>query len=260
MVDSNATYNTASTLGITENEFLVYSAYLKFGKSSAAEIARKIKMDKSSAYRAVENLEKLNLLIKDFKNRGTTYHAASPDILKELYVSKKTQLDILVDELKKQSTSNERSTYITVERGLGSLQFRMTESLDAKDKLIREKFSDKFRYYSDQSHVNFIKSFAKQRAARGIKIIQLEDSDWEPKANSPFKEIMTEREKYIKQIKRLPIDAKLGENSLRIWDDTVNIISEDELGEFIIITIKDKFVVRLMKDMYDFMWNRSEFI
>ncbi len=258
MVDNNATNITAGAIGITENEFSVYSAYLKYGESSAAEIARKIKMDKSSAYRAVENLEKLGLLIKDFKNRGTTYHAASPDVLKELYTSKKTQIDILVDELKKQNISNERSTYITVEKGLGSLQFRMTESLDSKDKLIREKFSDKFRYYDDQSHVNFIKSFAKQRTSRNIKIIQLEDSDWKP--NGPFKEIMTETEKYLKQVKRLPDDARLGENSLRIWDDTINIISEDELGEFIIITIKDKFVVRLMKDMYDFMWNRSEVI
>ncbi len=258
MVDDIATNNSIGALGLTENEFSVYSAFLKYGESSAAKIARIIKMDKSSTYRATENLERLGLLIKDYKDRGTTYKAASPDVLTDLYTSKKSQIDLIVEDLKKQSVSSTRSTYITIENGIGSLQFRLNESLDSKEKLIREKFSNRFRHFSDQEHVKFINNFAKARTEKGIKIIQLEDTDWSPEG--PFKKIMTEKQKYLKEVKRLPTDAKFGENSLRIWDDTVNIISEDESGEFIIITIKDKLVVRLMKDMYDFMWNRSEII
>lgn len=258
MVDNIATNKSISALGLTENEFSVYSAFLKYGESSAANIARTIKMDKSSAYRATENLERLGLLIKNFKDRGTTYKAASPDILSELYASKKTHLDLLIDDLKKQSTSLTRSTYITVESGIESLQSRLNEGLNCNEKFIREKFSNKFRYFNDENHVKFINNYAKERSKRGIKIIQLEDADWNPEG--PFKEIMTETQKYLKEVRKLPSDAKLGENSLRIWDDTINIISEDEFGEFIIITIKDKLVVKLMKDMYDFMWNRSEII
>lgn len=258
MVDNIATNNSISALGLTENEFSVYSAFLKYGESSAANIARTIKMDKSSAYRATENLERLGLLIKNYKDRGTTYKATSPDVLSELYESKKSQLDLVIEDLKKQSINSARSTYITVGSGLHSLQLNMNKSLDSTEKLIREKFSNKFRYFNDKNHVKFINNYAKERTKRGIKIIQLEDSDWNPEG--PFKEIMTETQKYLKEVRKLPGDAKLGENSLRIWDDTINIISEDEFGEFIIITIKDKLVVKLMKDMYDFMWNRSEII
>jgi sugar-specific transcriptional regulator TrmB len=256
MVDKNATSVTASSLGITENDFSVYSAFLKYGEISAAEIGRKIKMDKSSAYRATENLERLGLLIKDFKNRGTTYHAASPDLLKELFASKKTQLDILVDELKSQTMSSSRSTFMTVEKGIESLRFRMDESLDSKEKLIREKFNDRFRFFDDQDHVKYIINYAKERVKRGIKMVQLEEIDWT--VDTRFKDVMVDTKKYLKEIKRLPKDAKLGENSLRIWDDTVNIISEDKNNDFIVITIKDKFVVNLMKNMFDFMWNRCE--
>ena len=87
-------------------------------------------------------------------------------------------------------------------------------------------------------------------------MMHLEESDW--KADTRFEDVMTDTKKYLKEIRRMPPDAKMAENSLRIWDNTVNIISEDENREFIIVTIKDRFLVKLMKDMYDFMWNRSK--
>lgn len=257
MVDTNATQKTFEILGFTENDFLVYTAFLKHGEMSAAALARKISMDKSSTYRACENLETSGLLVKHLNKKESVYEAVNPDIIKELYTSKQSQIDILVDELKKESQSNERSTYITVEKGLPALQFRMTESLESKDKLIREKFNDKFRHFDNDEHARFVVNYAQTRAQKEIRIIQLEESSW--KSNDKLKDVMKNTVKYLKEIRRLPKDASmLSSNSLRIWDNTVNIVSEDENGEFIVVTIKDKFLVKLMKDMYDFMWNRSK--
>ena len=53
MVDTNATTDLLPLLGLTANELTLYEAFLKHGENSAAEVARKIGMDKSSAYRAV---------------------------------------------------------------------------------------------------------------------------------------------------------------------------------------------------------------
>lgn len=256
MVDTNATAKTFEILGLTENDFLVYSSFLKYGDMSAAALARKIDMDKSSAYRASENLEKSGLLIKINGKKEVTYQSANPEVITELYTSKRSQIDNLVDELKKEGFSSVRSTYITVEKGLPALQFRMTESLESKEKIIWEKYSDKFRYFDDKAHVKFVINYAKERVKRNIKMMHLEESDW--KADTRFEDVMTDTKKYLKEIRRMPPDAKMAENSLRIWDNTVNIISEDENREFIIVTIKDRFLVKLMKDMYDFMWNRSK--
>lgn len=255
MVDNFTTSISIKSLGLTENDFTVYSSFLKHGEMSAAELSRKIKMDKSSAYRAVENLTHLGLLIKISKNNISVYQASSPEVMKEIYTSRKTQLDLLIEGLKNENASSTRATFMTIEKGLDSLRFRMDESLDSKEKFIREKFNDKFRFFEDPEHVKYVIKYAKERVRRGIKIIQLEESDWA--VDNRFEDVMVDTKKYLKEIKRLPMDAKLGENSLRIWDDTINIISEDGSNEFIVITIKDKFVVKLMKDMFDFMWNRS---
>lgn len=256
MVDFNATAKTFELLGLTENDFLVYSAFLKHGEMSAAALSRKISMDKSSTYRASENLEKNGLLIKISGKKEISYQPANPDVLAELFASKRSQIDVLVDELKKESQSNERSTYITVEKGLPALQFRMTESLGSKEKVIWEKFSDKFRYFDDKNHVKFVVNYAKERVKKGIKIMVLEENDW--KADNRFEDVMIDTKKYLKQIRRMPPDAQMAENSLRIWDNTINIISEDENREFIIVTIKDRFLVNLMKEMFNFIWNRSK--
>ena len=255
MVDSIATNISIKSLGLTENDFLVYSSFLKHGEMSAAELSRKIKMDKSSCYRAVENLSNLGLVIKTDKNDISTYQASSPEVMRDVFASKKTQLDILIDDLKKANQSSTRSTYMTIEKGLESLRFRMNESLSSNEKFIREKFNNKFRFFDDPNHVEFVIDYAKERVKRNIKIIQLEEADWTE--DSRFEDVMIDTKKYLKEIRKLPQDAMFGDNSLRIWDDTVNIISEDDSKEFIVITIKDKFVVKLMKDMFDFMWNRS---
>lgn len=258
MVDINATSKTFALLGFTENDFLVYSAFLKYGEMSAAALARKIQMDKSSTYRATENLEANGLLVKHIAKKEAVYMAANPEVITELYSSKRSQIDILVDDLKRQGGSLNRSTYITVEKGIEALQFRMTESLESKEKVIRERFSDKFRYFGDKGHVKFVIDYAKERAKKEIKMLALEEYDW--KVDNRFDDVMINTNKYFKELKRMPPDTSMVSNSLRIWDDTVNIISEDENKEFIIITIKDKFVVKLMKEMFDFMWSRSTVI
>jgi hypothetical protein len=68
---------------------------------------------------------------------------------------------------------------------------------------------------------------------------------------------MIDQNKYLKKIRRLPSDVNFSTNSLRIWDDTINIVSEDE-QDFVIITLKDKFVSHMFKSMFDFMWSRSQ--
>ncbi len=56
--------NTILTnLGLTQNETAVYLAYIKYAEKTSAEIARIIRMDKFSCYRAVETLIHKRLII-----------------------------------------------------------------------------------------------------------------------------------------------------------------------------------------------------
>ena len=247
--------------GLTENESEVYLGFLKYGKSTAAELARKISMDKSSTYRAVENLESRALLIKHPRKRGTTYEAANPDTLKNLYdsrvielASQRKMLSKFIRELKKEQSKTQRSTYIVVERGIPALQFRMDEALNSKEKLIREQFRTDHRFFENKAHVRFVINHAKRRFKKGVYLRQLEyfeDPKWDI-----FDDVMVDQKLYKKEIRIIPSELE-DKNSFRIWDDTINIVSYDDKGDFIVITIKDKFVTQLMKTMYDFIWRRS---
>jgi sugar-specific transcriptional regulator TrmB len=249
-------------IGFSENESKVYLSILHLGKVTAAKLSRLICLDKSSTYRATIHLEEMGLLIKHPKKRGTTYEASNVDVLRNIYDGKVieletqgTQLSSLIDDLKKSQKKSKRSTYIVVERGIEALQFRMEESLKSKEKLIREQFRTDHRFFNNKQHVKFVINHAKRRIRAGVRLMQLEyfrDPKWHK-----FKDVMFDQKKYKKEIRILPEELN-DRNSFRIWDDTINIVSYDDKNEFIVITIKDKFVIQLMKTMYDFIWRRSK--
>ncbi|MCA9382860.1 hypothetical protein KC909_00705 [Candidatus Dojkabacteria bacterium] len=245
--------------GLTENESQIYQGLISNPLCTAAKIARILNMDKSSAYKAVDSLKSKGLLIGYGGETGLEYRAADPDSLLGLYSEKKAELDnnkqsltAFIDNLKTDAVKY-RNTLITVESGINAVQKRMRESLHSKEKLIRERFRS-HTLFDNKEHVEFVKRYAEQRRLKKIFIRQLEvDFDF---MNSRFKDIMTKHKKYLKEVRLLPRELD-NNNSLRIWDDTVNIVSYSDNDEFIIVTIKDKYLSELMKNMYDFIWERT---
>ncbi len=137
--------NILQKLNLSENESALYLGLLRNGEQTAAEAARLLFMDKSSAYRAAENLFKQGLLIKNEKARGTIYAAQSPDTLKTLLNAKKNELTAiegslgdLINNLKEQALSS-RDTIVRVEKGYDAHIRLMELSLhENPKKLIRE--------------------------------------------------------------------------------------------------------------------------
>lgn len=249
------------TLDITENEAKVYEAFLKHENTSAANISRLLHLDKSSCYKAVETLLAKGLLLRAGYNHGIIYKAANPDVLKELYDSKKIQLENQNDMLQnlisklKDSNTDERSTYISIDKGVEGLMLRMTESLDSKEKLIRENYNH-HPILSDIRYVNFIKKYAKERVKRKILLRELSTQTDRKIGIDIYKDIMINLKKYIKEQRTIPLEFT-DKNSFRIWDNTAIILSYDDNGEFIVLTIRDKYMVTLLKSLYDFLWIHS---
>ena len=252
---------TYELLGLSLNEKKLYEAILIHPDKTAAEIARVLKMDKSSAYRAAENLLQKRLLISSPKIRGTTLRSSSPEYLIKLYQQKieefnsnKGLIENYIRNLKSQTLSLNRETFIRVEYGGEALRKCLLESEQSKEKLIVEIVLSQHRLYQKNRMINFVINHAKRRSSSGIYIKQLERSTYFE--NAPYKEIMVNTKKYLKEIRILPPEYN-DKNSVRIWDNTVNIFSSDEKGDLIVITITDKYVTRSMKTMFDFIWDRS---
>jgi sugar-specific transcriptional regulator TrmB len=248
-------------LGFTDNEAKVYRGFLKNPRNSAAKISRILKMDKSSCYKAVEILINKGLLLRDGWKKGAIYSAANPEILNDLYNAKRTELEnqkspisSLIESLKFDQTDN-RSTYISIDKGVEGLKLRMSEGLENKEKLIRENFNY-HPIFRDPEYIKFVKKHAIERVKKKIHIRELQSKKDRKNGIEAYQEIMLELRKYLKEQRDLPESFK-DNNSYRIWDDTVMILSSDANGEFIVLTIKDKYLVTLLKSLFDFVWEHS---
>lgn len=249
-------------IGLTANESAVYLAFLKHKEKTAAEIARLLKMDKSSCYRAVESLVEKGLLLTVPHKRGTTHTAVSPEVLKEFLHTKKHKLEKeeellndFVNKLMKES-SYKRTTFIKVEKGIQAVRDSMDTSLNAAiagDRTIKERYRLDYPYFKDKEHVAWVNGFAQRRIKAGVSIQQMVNFA----GQSVFAPIMKTDKDLLKEIRLTPPNMK-DMHGLRIAGNTIVIISFDEKKDYIVITIKDKFVTELMDGLFDFIWERSE--
>ncbi len=246
-------------LGLTKNQVKIYLGFLRFGEQTAAALAKKLSMDKSSTYRASEELEKMSLLISSPKKRGKTYEAVTPDILRELIDTKKQKLeqntrllDSFIENMKKQSRT-QYQTFIKVEKGIEALQFAFIKMLSCKEKIIREKFTSSHPDLQNEMHVKFIYDFAKQRIKKGILMRELNykgDHDIYNPIEHTSKELLKEMHVLPEEIDK--------NTSFSIYDETIILVTTSPTNEILTITIKDKFVANLMKNVYDFIWKHSK--
>lgn len=248
-------------LGLTDNEIKIYLGFHNSPNKSAAQIARLIKLDKSSTYKAVEELLSKGLVLRSGYNKGTLYKASSPSVLKDIYHSKQIELknqshilDSFIEQLKSNTTET-RSTYISIDKGAEGLLLRMNEALESKEKLIRENFNT-HPIFRDPEYVKEVQRHAKERIKRGIHIRELQSKEDRESGMVTYGDIMIKLKKSLKEQRDLPSNYK-DRNSFRIWDDTAIILSADDTGEFIVLTIRDKYLVTLLKSLFDFLWANS---
>lgn len=245
-------------IGLTENEIEVYLYYLKSGRKTAAEVARELSMDKSSCYRAVENIENLGLLTKYPKMRGTEYEVSNPRILKSLIEKKKQELldsersiDKFIYDYLSKST---RDSFINVERGYTAHMRAMEKSLtENPEKLVREMWDLDNPIFNETGYSKYIDAFIKRRVSKGIEVKYLARF----KKDKPYNVHMIPSKKYLKEIRLMP-ESFTNKSGFRIWSDMMEIVSFDENGEHLVMTAKDEFLASLMKNMFDFIWERSQ--
>jgi len=248
-------------LGLTENEIKVYEALLKRKSVVAAILAREIGLDKSSTYRALESMTEQGLVIVERKKRGTTYQIGSLQILKDSLQKKMLSLkntergiDDVIESIKKQALTGERDTYIKIEKGLEAHKSFMERSLEGKEKINREIYPSKFdTFFVSKEYVEFSQKFFKQRVANNIFNKTL--YDYNPL--SIEHPIMRTSIKLKKELRILP-NSLNNNNYVFVWDDNVEILSfSEDKNDFLVIQIKDGIVAQLMKQFFEYIFQRS---
>ena len=249
-------------LGLTENEARVYLFILANPEMTAADVARELGMDKSSGYRAVEQLTDRQLLLVSPKKRGSTYQAVDPRQLHNLLSSKRQEielqsrtLDTFVDRLiQEHDLQDNPKTNVSVERGEQAVKKMMIDRLESEPKMIRETWMSGNPIISSPEYELFVRDYVKKRVKKGIFLRGLYDN---PQEKSLYPELLVTSKKYLKEVKLWPTDEMTGEKSFTIFGEKVAFLTY-RVNDIVVITIHEPLLAELMRDMFDYIWNRSE--
>lgn len=249
-------------LGLTENEAQVYLAFLANPDVTAASIARKLDMDKSSCYRAVESLTDRQLLLVSPKKRGSTYQAVDPRQLRNLLSSKRQEielqsrtLDAYVDRLlRDHDLPDSYKTNVRIERGEQAVKKMMLDRLESEPSMIRETWMSGNPIISSPEYESFVRAYAKVRIKKGIFLKGLYD---EPKQSPMYPELLKSSNEYLKEVRLWPSQELTGNKSFTIYSEKVSFLTYRE-DDIVVITIHEPLLAELMREMFDYIWKRSE--
>jgi len=252
--------DTLTALGLTHVEQEIYTAFLESGETVASMLAKKYGFDKSTTYRVAENLVTLGLLLKNPKERGTTYTPTNPESINNLYLRKKQEIinkedDVqsLVERLKKSALSSKFDSYITVERGYEAHKKALMRSVQCKERLLRSKISTKAPIYDNPEHEEFIRDHYmrvhKKRHVFFKQLVQYEKS-------YVFDDIVFSSKKLNKEVRILSEEFE-SEDSWKIYDDYVDITIYPKDEPEICISIHNTAIAQIMKEHFDYIWRRS---
>lgn len=248
-------YESLEKLGLTRNEVTVYKYLLRKGVSSGAQIWGENSLDKSSAYRAIGQLQEKRLIYAIGETRNQKFAAYPVEALKELHTKVEKSLTAVKDDIEKfvedineYAKENYKSSRIQLYEGPEGYKLFAKQRLSGHVDVIRqigpiEAVVEGFREVNDL--------FIKDRVLRKVPIKLLYSSDIKSSGirvlsdNLLLKEVRTANFKLAKDV------------AIATHGDTVSFFTKED-GKFLGLVLKDRLITSMFNAMFDFIWNNSQ--
>lgn len=240
-------------LNTTEQDILVY--LLRFGSRNAGIIAQKLNLKRPTAYSALENLIKLNLVFKDVSGKSYNFRAAQaneiPQILhrnEELRFEKsKFAIELLKRPLEELSKMQHAK--------LGHFQIELIESTERYTELMYKHncFDNHYAIWDPNTAIY------DKEVKNGIEVFFEKSS----KQKNKIREILVKgplTDWYISKIKNKDhicktVDSKLiTVADLCIYEKDITLISLNNPNSETGLVIHNQDLFNFMKQIFDFMW------
>ncbi len=244
-------YESLEKLGLTRNEVTVYKYLLRKGVSSGAQIWGENSLDKSSAYRAIGQLQEKRLIYAIGETRNQKFAAYPVEALKELHTKVEKSLTAVKDDIEKfvedineYAKENYKSSRIQLYEGDEGYKLFSKQRLEGHVEVIRQLGAGaaEFEGYND-----FIKGFIQERVKRKIPIRLLFGAGLVRHS----KKILTDTFllKEARQVSAV-FDTSA---TLVTHGDMISLYTKED-GQFMGLVIKDRFITRLFNSMFDALW------
>ena len=167
-------------LGLNDKQAEIYLLLLKHGLTSLLELSRQSTINRTTIYRIVEDLKKINLVEEVLDDRGVKVKAAAPENLNLLLTQKETELNQLKSNLsdlisdlsaiKDQPTSSTQVVYFRGQSGLKQLLWNI---LKAKGESVGYGFAD----WNQSVGREFAEKLRAERVKRQIYDREIQNTD-----------------------------------------------------------------------------------
>lgn len=231
-------------IGLNEKEKIIYINLLKKQESSANQLAKLTKINRTTVYLELENLKSKGFVSFIIKNNKKTFSAKNPKIILEMLEEKKIKVKELIPQLELLNVSSEKPQ-IEVYEGKEGIKTMYLDFLKE-----RKQFNfyilgstgfgfEEFKYYYPQYYkkIEQLKFNAKMIANSNTKINQ---EDFNKTFNYKFK-IKYVTKKYYSEVTTIILNNTVYMQSLK--------------DNFYLIKITDKNLAKSYKNQFELLWN-----
>ena len=232
-----------SELGLTKNKGAVYVAALEVGTGTAAEIALKAKLQRTTTHEILQHLVTLGLVSLVTKGRTRIYTAEPPHKLKTILRDKEKNLDSVLPELNSLLNTSGVKPKVKFYEGLEGIKTVFEDTLTVKNKLLCGILSMRDLYQIPGKE--FMDDYVARRIAAGIKLRVVRSAQNEVEETWPFS-IQENRELHYAPAEMIfPM-------TIYLYDDKVGIIGTEKENFGMIIESEDFY--RTQKNLFETLW------
>lgn len=241
-----------SDLGLNQREQEIYFVLMRRGPLCPEELSRHTTVSRTSIYDVCERLMKKGLVSQSKKTKKTVFYAENPSFLIERY----KWLSGLSEELTQEffayagrSQVKPRIVYFEGKRGLQSV---FEHSLAYKNLPMLQIVS--IRHMLDAVGVDFMRSYIKRRASRGLvtRAINLKKGEVDDRA---CRYSSHSDRKYLRETRLSPVD--LGETAMvMVYENNVAVVSSE--NESFGFAVSSKEFAGFVRAVFEVMWSLSK--
>lgn len=244
-------------LGLSDKQAEIYLLLLKQGTTSLLELSRRSTINRTTIYRIVEDLKKLNLVEEVVDDRGAKVKAVKPENLQLLLTQKETELSLLKNHLpdlisdlsaiKDQPSSSTQVVYFRGQNGLKQLLWNI---LKAKDESVGYGYGD----WNQSIGREFAEKLRQERVNRKIYDREIQNTD---QAGSMSEWTSVKDYDQVYQARFIPksvIDIK---HDTYIYNDVFAFFSYYQ-GELFGIEIHNAEIAKTQKQIFEVLWKMGK--
>jgi sugar-specific transcriptional regulator TrmB len=250
-------YESLEKLGLTRNEVTIYKYLLRKGVSTGAQIWAENSLDKSSAYRAIGQLQEKRLIYAIGETRNQKFTAYPVEALIELHnkVEKnlsnvRDDIDKFVVDINEYAKENYKSSRIQLFEGEEGYKLFVKQRLSGHVDLMRQLGS---AVPVTPDYLVTLSDFMKDRVKREIPIRILIGDEVHRIEAIDKSDLSALKE--TRQVKGM-LSKEVG---IVTHGDSVSIFTRED-GKFLGLVIKDRLITSAFNMMYDILWNSGKSI